>query len=169
MPPLAALLFSKLLTINCLSKKLPCCINEEPKVQPPPAPRRRMKRCSCENLKDIECVYFCHIGIVWVNTPGQVVPYGVGSLPVRLRRSSGRCVCTGDADDDTECLYFCSAEHRSTGWVTLGRWMWRSPNSITEQQAPTHTDPEPSINDGLKSRTLSCSMSRRMHTVIGLN
>ncbi|XP_018597970.2 endothelin-2 [Scleropages formosus] len=87
----------------------------EPKVQPPPAPRRRMKRCSCENLKDIECVYFCHIGIVWVNTPGQVVPYGVGSLPVRLRRSSGRCVCTGDADDDTECLYFCSAEHRSTG------------------------------------------------------
>lgn len=29
----------------------------------------REKRCSCENLKDRECVYFCHIGIVWVNTP----------------------------------------------------------------------------------------------------
>ncbi|KAK3506924.1 hypothetical protein QTP70_031221, partial [Hemibagrus guttatus] len=32
-------------------------------------PPYREKRCSCENLKDRECVYFCHIGIVWVNTP----------------------------------------------------------------------------------------------------
>ncbi|KAL7887895.1 hypothetical protein AOLI_G00028690 [Acnodon oligacanthus] len=31
--------------------------------------QRREKRCSCENLKDKECVYFCHIGIVWINTP----------------------------------------------------------------------------------------------------
>lgn len=31
--------------------------------------QHREKRCSCENLKDRECVYFCHIGIVWINTP----------------------------------------------------------------------------------------------------
>uniref|UniRef100_A0A8C8DAG1 Endothelin-like toxin domain-containing protein n=1 Tax=Oryzias sinensis TaxID=183150 RepID=A0A8C8DAG1_9TELE len=32
-------------------------------------PHRREKRCSCENQKDKECIFFCHIGIVWVNTP----------------------------------------------------------------------------------------------------
>ncbi|KAJ3606604.1 hypothetical protein NHX12_026125 [Muraenolepis orangiensis] len=36
------------------------------------APRRE-KRCSCENPRDKECVYFCHVGILWVNTPSQVV------------------------------------------------------------------------------------------------
>uniref|UniRef100_A0A8C6KM48 Endothelin-like toxin domain-containing protein n=1 Tax=Nothobranchius furzeri TaxID=105023 RepID=A0A8C6KM48_NOTFU len=30
---------------------------------------RRDKRCSCENQKDKECIFFCHIGIVWVNSP----------------------------------------------------------------------------------------------------
>nr|XP_046155562.1 endothelin-1-like [Oncorhynchus gorbuscha] len=70
-------------------------------------PLRREKRCSCENLKDKECVYFCHIGIVWVNTPGQIVPYGVGSFPVRLRREVGRCFCA--ERNDLECRHFCSA------------------------------------------------------------
>ncbi|CAL8392412.1 unnamed protein product [Arctogadus glacialis] len=30
---------------------------------------RREKRCSCENPRDKECVYFCHVGILWINTP----------------------------------------------------------------------------------------------------
>ncbi|MBN3273442.1 EDN2 protein, partial [Polyodon spathula] len=68
------------------------------------APHRE-KRCSCENLKDKECVYFCHIGIVWVNTPGQVVPYGVGDSPIRLKRDAARCLCDGNSD--TTCLHFC--------------------------------------------------------------
>ncbi|KAK6489005.1 endothelin-1 [Huso huso] len=68
------------------------------------APHRE-KRCSCENLKDKECVYFCHIGIVWVNTPGQVVPYGVGNSPIRLKRDAARCLCDGNSD--TTCLHFC--------------------------------------------------------------
>uniref|UniRef100_A0A8C7GSJ8 Si:ch211-202p1.5 n=1 Tax=Oncorhynchus kisutch TaxID=8019 RepID=A0A8C7GSJ8_ONCKI len=72
-------------------------------------PLRREKRCSCENLNDKECVYFCHIGIVWVNTPSQVVPYGVGSFPVRLRREVGRCVCL--KRKDFECLYFFFLNH----------------------------------------------------------
>lgn len=30
---------------------------------------RRSKRCSCSSLMDKECVYFCHLDIIWVNTP----------------------------------------------------------------------------------------------------
>ncbi|KAJ8396173.1 hypothetical protein AAFF_G00020400 [Aldrovandia affinis] len=69
----------------------------------------RVKRCSCENLRDKECVYFCHIGIVWINTPGQIVPYGVGSFPVRLRREAARCVCVDGSD--SQCHRFCTALH----------------------------------------------------------
>ncbi|TRY98114.1 hypothetical protein DNTS_028476 [Danionella cerebrum] len=63
----------------------------------------RERRCSCENLKDKECVYFCHIGIVWVDTPSQVIPYGLGS---RLKRNANRCICANNRD--TKCLRFCS-------------------------------------------------------------
>ncbi|KAF6723218.1 Endothelin-1 [Oryzias melastigma] len=75
-------------------------------VQLSHAAHRREKRCSCENQKDKECIFFCHIGIVWVNTPSRVVPYGFG--PVRLRRELRRCLCT-DAQD-TECWTFCSSQ-----------------------------------------------------------
>ena len=47
---------------------------------------RRQRRCSCENLKDKECVYFCHIGIVWVNTPRWVSSPSVSLL--QLKRSA---------------------------------------------------------------------------------
>lgn len=29
----------------------------------------RTKRCSCATFMDKECVYFCHLDIIWVNTP----------------------------------------------------------------------------------------------------
>lgn len=29
----------------------------------------RNKRCSCATFLDKECVYFCHLDIIWVNTP----------------------------------------------------------------------------------------------------
>ncbi|KAI4792948.1 hypothetical protein KUCAC02_033027 [Chaenocephalus aceratus] len=45
-------------------------VEEGPLVQLPHTAHRRVKRCSCENQKDKECIFFCHIGIVWVNTPG---------------------------------------------------------------------------------------------------
>ncbi|XP_031137238.2 endothelin-1 [Sander lucioperca] len=73
---------------------------------PPHSTHRREKRCSCENQKDKECIFFCHIGIVWVNAPSHVVPYGFGS--VRLRREIGRCLCTHTRD--TECGNFCSVQ-----------------------------------------------------------
>lgn len=31
--------------------------------------RVRTKRCSCSELLDTECHYFCHLDIIWVNTP----------------------------------------------------------------------------------------------------
>ncbi|XP_014822793.1 PREDICTED: endothelin-2-like isoform X1 [Poecilia mexicana] len=82
---------------------------EGPLAQLAHTAHRREKRCSCENQKDKECIFFCHIGIVWVNTPSQVVPYGFGS--VRLRRELQRCFCTDS--QDTECSSFCS-EHIQT-------------------------------------------------------
>ncbi|XP_034401324.1 endothelin-2-like [Cyclopterus lumpus] len=39
----------------------------------------RTKRCSCATFMDNECVYFCHLDIIWVNTPERVVAYGLGN------------------------------------------------------------------------------------------
>lgn len=43
--------------------------------QPVPSPgargsHLRSRRCSCSSWLDKECVYFCHLDIIWVNTPG---------------------------------------------------------------------------------------------------
>ncbi|CAL1583825.1 unnamed protein product [Knipowitschia caucasica] len=46
----------------------------------------RTKRCSCATFLDKECVYFCHLDIIWVNTPERVVSYGLGNAP-RTKRS----------------------------------------------------------------------------------
>ncbi|XP_055043351.2 endothelin-3b [Misgurnus anguillicaudatus] len=53
--------------------------------------RLRAKRCTCYSFKDTECVYYCHMGIIWINTPQRPVPYGMSSYhsPQRLKRSSG--------------------------------------------------------------------------------
>lgn len=34
-----------------------------------PTQRVRTKRCACSSLLDSECHYFCHLDIIWVNTP----------------------------------------------------------------------------------------------------
>ncbi|CAL8383548.1 unnamed protein product [Boreogadus saida] len=39
-----------------------------------PGPRRRAKRCTCYSYKDKECVYYCHLDIIWINTPESIVP-----------------------------------------------------------------------------------------------
>ncbi|XP_006793492.1 endothelin-2 [Neolamprologus brichardi] len=81
---------------------------EGPPVQLPHTAHWREKRCSCENQKDKECIFFCHIGIVWINTPSQLVPYGFGS--VRVRRELSRCHCTDS--QDAECMKFCSIQEK---------------------------------------------------------
>ncbi|XP_076610945.1 endothelin-1 [Chaetodon auriga] len=76
----------------------------------------RTKRCSCATFLDKECVYFCHLDIIWVNTPERVVSYGLGNAP-RTRRavadsmatSSGpRCQCF--RENDNTCANFCRLE-----------------------------------------------------------
>ncbi|XP_004432174.1 PREDICTED: endothelin-1 [Ceratotherium simum simum] len=79
---------------------------------------RRSKRCSCSSLMDKECVYFCHLDIIWVNTPEHIVPYGLGS-PSRSKRSlkdlfstkatdhRTRCQCA--SQKDKKCWNFCQA------------------------------------------------------------
>lgn len=76
----------------------------------------RTKRCSCATFLDKECVYFCHLDIIWVNTPERVVSYGLGNAP-RTRRAvtdsmatSGgpRCQCL--RENDNTCTNFCRLE-----------------------------------------------------------
>ncbi|XP_049921009.1 endothelin-3b [Epinephelus moara] len=82
--------------------------------------KSRSKRCTCYSYKDKECVYYCHLDIIWINTPERTVPYGMSSYrgPQRIRRAVGgqateregartqRCVCTV-LDVDPQCHNFC--------------------------------------------------------------
>lgn len=78
----------------------------------------RTKRCSCASFQDKECVYFCHLDIIWVNTPERVVSYGLGNAPRTRRaladssapRSVPRCQCV--RENDNTCLNFCRPENR---------------------------------------------------------
>ncbi|CAJ0930380.1 unnamed protein product [Ranitomeya imitator] len=33
---------------------------------------RRERRCTCYTYKDKECVYYCHLDIIWINTPEPI-------------------------------------------------------------------------------------------------
>ncbi|XP_041437854.1 endothelin-2-like [Xenopus laevis] len=59
---------------------------------------------------DKECVYFCHLDIIWVNTGGQTLPYGLGNLPRRRKRTTPRCQC--EDKGDRVCETFCHQEAR---------------------------------------------------------
>ncbi|XP_058251490.1 endothelin-2 [Hemibagrus wyckioides] len=74
--------------------------------------RHRTKRCSCINQVDSECYYFCHLDIIWVNTPGKTTVYGLGSPLARRRRSTGRCLCANPADQT--CNAFCFHSSKNT-------------------------------------------------------
>nr|XP_046253648.1 endothelin-3b [Scatophagus argus]XP_046253649.1 endothelin-3b [Scatophagus argus] len=89
--------------------------------------KSRPKRCTCYSYKDKECVYYCHLDIIWINTPERTVPYGMSSYrgPQRIRRAVGgpttdckeaktqRCVCAV-LDTDTECHNFCLSSPMQT-------------------------------------------------------
>uniref|UniRef100_A0A3B3UC13 Endothelin 2 n=1 Tax=Poecilia latipinna TaxID=48699 RepID=A0A3B3UC13_9TELE len=73
---------------------LPLSDQQEAIVSEPHQRHIRTKRCSCSNWEDRECIYFCHLDIIWVNTPSKLLPYGLGSSASRRRRSASRCECT---------------------------------------------------------------------------
>uniref|UniRef100_A0A3B3U7L3 Endothelin-like toxin domain-containing protein n=1 Tax=Poecilia latipinna TaxID=48699 RepID=A0A3B3U7L3_9TELE len=64
--------------------------------------RVRTKRCSCSELLDTECHYFCHLDIIWVNTPSKTTVYGLGGGLLRRKRSAGRCSCARLGDKTCE-------------------------------------------------------------------
>lgn len=91
--------------------------------------KSRPKRCTCYSYRDKECVYYCHLDIIWINTPERTVPYGMSSYigPLRLKRAAGptarepeeeeeveeggasqRCVCVG-LKSDHQCRDFCQS------------------------------------------------------------
>ncbi|XP_029929302.1 endothelin-2 [Myripristis murdjan] len=70
-----------------------------------PTHRVRTKRCACSNQLDSECHYFCHLDIIWVNTPSKTTVYGLGSALSRRRRAASRCSCA--SPDDHTCASFC--------------------------------------------------------------
>ncbi|XP_053313089.1 endothelin-2-like isoform X2 [Spea bombifrons] len=83
----------------------------------------RSKRCSCNSWKDKECVYFCHLDIIWVNTGGQTVPYGLGRPPIRRKRGTPpRCQC--EDVKDKRCAIFCQPESRDTADDKSGEQTW---------------------------------------------
>ncbi|XP_066121155.1 endothelin-2 [Saccopteryx bilineata] len=99
--------------------------------QPVPSPRARgshlrPRRCSCSSWLDKECVYFCHLDIIWVNTPGQTAPYGLGNPPRRRRRSlPGRCECSSARDP--ACATFCHRRPQAEAMAVPGM---RSPADV---------------------------------------
>ncbi|KAM6967515.1 uncharacterized protein FYW47_006231 [Aplochiton taeniatus] len=82
-------------------------LNEQPDKESSgaPASRVRTKRCACNNQLDSECHYFCHLDIIWVNTPSKTIVYGLGSPLTRRRRFTGRCACANS--EDRQCAFFC--------------------------------------------------------------
>ncbi|XP_068603489.1 endothelin-2-like [Brachionichthys hirsutus] len=89
---------------------LPLSEGEELSTRAPHPHHVRTKRCSCNSWEDKECIYFCHLDIIWVNTPSKLLPYGLGSpLSRRRRRSPVRCQCLNPADKT--CSGFC---HKSS-------------------------------------------------------
>uniref|UniRef100_A0A8C8DAM0 Endothelin-like toxin domain-containing protein n=1 Tax=Oryzias sinensis TaxID=183150 RepID=A0A8C8DAM0_9TELE len=66
----------------------------------------RTRRCACNIEDDYECHYFCHLDVIWVNTPSKTTIYGLGGALLRQRRSTGRCTCADMGDK--ACSTFCS-------------------------------------------------------------
>nr|XP_033818679.1 endothelin-3 [Geotrypetes seraphini] len=85
-----------------------------------PERHRKVKRCTCNTYKDKECVYYCHLDIIWINTPERTVPYGLSNFRRSFRGKRAvaslsrspqrglllRCFCL-DRNDE-QCLGFCT-------------------------------------------------------------
>lgn len=116
----------------------------EQEAQGVPA-HHRPRRCTCFTYKDKECVYYCHLDIIWINTPEQTVPYGLSNYRGSLRgkRSSGpfpnssqpssrthlRCACMGR--DDKACALFCAHT------ADINSDSWRPGRSAAEEKGET--------------------------------
>ncbi|XP_043566027.1 endothelin-3b [Chiloscyllium plagiosum] len=105
-------------------------------------PRARVKRCTCYSYKDKECVYYCHLDVIWMNTPERIVPYGLTNVQRHKRsdkeETSGsptapraRCICTEETD--WQCNQFCRQNES-----LLDKTVWSSGQKVTFR-VPTET------------------------------
>ncbi|XP_061486247.1 endothelin-3 [Rhineura floridana] len=102
------------------------------KVAGPEEVHHRAKRCTCYTYKDKECVYYCHLDIIWINTPERTVPYGLANYrgSFRGKRSAEqhhkslhssnwpplRCSCADRCDK--QCMRFCKRT-QSSQWYEV--------------------------------------------------
>ncbi|XP_077209331.1 endothelin-1 [Paroedura picta] len=84
---------------------------------------RRSKRCSCSSLEDKECVYFCHLDIIWINTPERVVPYGLGG-PSRTRRSLEDFTSAGPKETRDRCQCANLKDKKCRNFCLHGKQQW---------------------------------------------
>uniref|UniRef100_A0A3P9LPG6 Endothelin-like toxin domain-containing protein n=1 Tax=Oryzias latipes TaxID=8090 RepID=A0A3P9LPG6_ORYLA len=75
-----------------------------------PSHHVRTRRCACNIEDDYECHYFCHLDVIWVNTPSKTTIYGLGGALLRRRRSTGRCTCADMGDK--ACSTFCISQKK---------------------------------------------------------
>ncbi|XP_041933350.1 endothelin-2 [Alosa sapidissima] len=116
----AAMVFSIILAVLLHEGAgLPVSKGEVQSSDPSPPHRVRTKRCSCSNWMDKECIYFCHLDIIWVNTPSKTTPYGLGSPLSRRRRSTGRCEC--NSPNDHTCNSFCHNSSENPALVIVSQ------------------------------------------------
>uniref|UniRef100_A0A4W3JXS3 Endothelin-3 n=1 Tax=Callorhinchus milii TaxID=7868 RepID=A0A4W3JXS3_CALMI len=50
-----------------------------------PSSRSRYKRCTCYSYKDKECVYYCHLDVIWINSP-ELQRGPIGKVRTRILR-----------------------------------------------------------------------------------
>ncbi|XP_078423276.1 endothelin-2 [Cetorhinus maximus] len=123
---------------------------------------RREKRCSCNNLRDKECIYFCHKDIIWVNTPGKTTPYGLGSPATRRKRSTPRCECANSKD--RICSHFCQLDTLRGSSVQ----QQTGSTSAQNQKPPQHQ----TINSSIKQqhhRTRNGYLFRILRQIVSSN
>uniref|UniRef100_A0A3P9DLU4 Endothelin-1 n=1 Tax=Maylandia zebra TaxID=106582 RepID=A0A3P9DLU4_9CICH len=126
----------------------------------------RTKRCSCASFQDKECVYFCHLDIIWVNTPERVVSYGLGNAPRTRRaladssapRSVPRCQCV--RENDNTCLNFCRPENRLR-CASHSQSIFT--DSDTKRRSHDKRAPPPALRAALKTRLFLEKWRVRQH------
>ncbi|XP_011607621.2 endothelin-1 [Takifugu rubripes] len=119
----------------------------------------RTKRCSCATFLDKECVYFCHLDIIWVNTPERVVSYGLGSAP-RTKRAVDESMATSSGP---RCRCLRQKDNRCRRFCLLGTALRSGPSAglpIRRQQLATETGSSVPRNSGTKQAIRSAWNTR---------
>ncbi|XP_030074479.1 endothelin-2 [Microcaecilia unicolor] len=114
----------------------------------------RSKRCSCNSWLDKECIYFCHLDIIWINTPGQTIPYGLGNPPKRRKRSLGRCECSNFKDGS--CTTFCQSKPR----YSRNNAIWKD-DTLTARQRLSRERKQQGLLRVLRDVVVSNSLSTK--------